>query len=541
MMIRNKYLFAIFASVLFLVGCSTSKKGFDGMTSAEIKIAEKIIDAATQMEIGNFEQAEKLYQEILSVQADNSLAYYQLASLNFQQRNIDRAIEYNLKAISFDKKNHWYREQLAEIYMQTNRLPEAIEQYEILIKQNPKIEAYYQQIALMYYQNDELDKVIGTINRMEKQFGFNENMGKARYGIYNAMNQKDKAEKEMKNLSEEYPQNVEYLSVLAQIAVEKGKKDEALRYFTTIETIAPNDENNTIALIEYYHKENKIDSLETYISRLCLNKDVNFSTKNMVMLSIYGDKVDTDMQYFLYYFYHLEQMRDLHAEEETLWQNLGIAYIRTQNMEGALVAFKKSIELGIDDYPTFESLLFVQNSLEPADSILATANKVIELYPEKAVPYLFKGISLMEKSDYIGAILSFEQGVKRENNNQALKEDFYFNIATSYYGIGDKENAYKNYECVLKINPNNVYALNNYAYYLCLEEKDLNKAETMARKAYEMEPNNITFADTYACVLLSKGESKQALKILEKFLDSYDEWSDTVKEHYEDIKDEAEE
>ena len=93
MMIRNKYLLAIFASVLFLVGCSTSKKDIDGMTSAEIKIAEKIIDAATQMEIGNFEQAEKIYEEILSAQADNSLAYYQRASLNIQKRNIDRAIE----------------------------------------------------------------------------------------------------------------------------------------------------------------------------------------------------------------------------------------------------------------------------------------------------------------------------------------------------------------------------------------------------------------------------------------------------------------
>ena len=210
-------------------------------------------------------------------------------------------------------------------------------------------------------------------------------------------------------------------------------------------------------------------------------------------------------------------------------------------MEGALVAFKKSIELGIDDYPTFESLLFVQNSLEPADSILATANRVIELYPEKAVPYLFKGISLMEKSDYIGAILTFEQGLKREQNNQALQEDLHINIAESHYSIGQYENAFEHFEKVLELNPNNIYALNNYAYYLCLKEKNLDKAETMARKAYEMEPNNITFADTYACVLLSKGESKQALKILEKFLDSYDEWSDTVKEHYEDIKDEAEE
>ena len=181
MIAKSRYFIAVFAIIFLLSACSANKKEYSGLTSEQVKIAEMIIDAATQIEIGNLEQAEKIYEEILSVNADNSLAY-------------------NQKAISLDKKNHWYREQLAEIYMQTNRLPKAIEQYEILIKQNTEIEAYYQQIALMYYQNDELDKVIGIINRMEKQFGFNENMGKAKYGIYNAMNQKDKAEKEIKNL-----------------------------------------------------------------------------------------------------------------------------------------------------------------------------------------------------------------------------------------------------------------------------------------------------------------------------------------------------
>ncbi len=536
-----KFFFAVVAVILFLNACSTTKNSDGGLTSEEIKIAEKIIDAATQMEIGNFEQAEKLYEEILSVKADNSLAYYQLASLNYQQRNIERAIEYTLKAISLDEKNHWYREQLAEIYIQTNRLPKAIEQYEILIKQNPDIEEYYKTVAALYFESGDLNKVFDVIERLEKQIGFNENIGMAKYGLYNMMNQRGKAEKEIKKLSKQFPQNIDYLSMLAQMAVEKKDENEALKYFKIIEKIAPDDENNTIALIEHYHKENKSDSVEFYIDKLCSNKSVDFSTKNMVLLSIYEDKVDTEVEFFLKYFFHLESMKELHADQPELWQNLSIGYIKSNQAEQALTASKKSIELGSDSYVVYQNLLLTQDFLEPADSVIATANKAIEAYPEKGIPYLFKGLNLMEKEDYIEAILTFEQGLKREQNNRALQEDLHINIAESHYSIGQYENAFEHFEKVLELNPNNIYALNNYAYYLCLKEKNLDKAETMARKAHEAEPNNITFADTYACVLYVKGEIIRALRILEQFLDSYDEWSDTVKEHYEDIKEDAEE
>ncbi|MBO5964146.1 MAG: tetratricopeptide repeat protein, partial [Bacteroidales bacterium] len=176
-----------------MVGCSTSKKDIDGMTSAEIKIAEKIIDAATQMEIGNFEQAEKLYQEILSAQADNSLAYYQLAALNYRQLNLESAIEYNEKAISIEPKNRWYREQLAKIYKKINNIEKAAEQYNILIKQNPDVEDYYRDLIEIYIIAKEDKKAIEVVNRLEKKIGSSENTAMIKYNLFKLTNQKDKA------------------------------------------------------------------------------------------------------------------------------------------------------------------------------------------------------------------------------------------------------------------------------------------------------------------------------------------------------------
>lgn len=536
MMIRNKYLFAIFASVLFLLGCSTSKKGFDGMTSAEIKIAEKIIDAATQMEIGNFEQAEKLYQEILSVQADNSLAYYQLAALNYRQLNLESAIEYNEKAISIEPKNRWYRERLAKIYKKINNIEKAAEQYNILIKQNPDVEDYYRDLIEIYIVAKEDKKAIEVVNRLEKKIGSSENTAMIKYNLFKLTNQKDKARKEIEKLSKQYPNNIEALSMLAQMAIENKEEETALTYFKSIEKISPNDENNTIALIEYYNRHNQKEQLENYITKLCLSNSSDFTTKNMVMLSIYGELVDTDSVVFSNYISHLESVKQIHSEEAQLWQCLNIGYMRMLEFESVVESGRKYISLGGSNYQIYQNMLFAQNVVDSPDNIIETANQAIDEFPQQAIPYLFKGVNLMAKSEFESAIATFEKGLKRSSNNNALKEDFFINLADSYISIGEYEKAFSNYENVIKLNPNNVYALNNYAYHLACQDLDLEKAESMALKACAAEPLNVTFADTYAWVLFKQGKIKQAFELLNQFVQTYEQWSDAVKQHYEEIK-----
>jgi tetratricopeptide (TPR) repeat protein len=57
-----------------------------------------------------------------------------------------------------------------------------------------------------------------------------------------------------------------------------------------------------------------------------------------------------------------------------------------------------------------------------------------------------------------------------------------------YHQKGDSKNAYRHYKKVLKTNPNYAPTLNNYAYYLALEGKNLKKAKTMSEITIKQEP-----------------------------------------------------
>ena len=65
----------------------------------------------------------------------------------------------------------------------------------------------------------------------------------------------------------------------------------------------------------------------------------------------------------------------------------------------------------------------------------------------------------------------------------------------------DEQGAFKMYERVLKVDPEYVSVLNNYAYYLSLKGKSLRKALKMSAVTIDKEPDNATYLDTYGWIL----------------------------------------
>ena len=76
--------------------------------------------------------------------------------------------------------------------------------------------------------------------------------------------------------------------------------------------------------------------------------------------------------------------------------------------------------------------------------------------------------------------------------------------------LGDTKSAYKAYDKALKIDPSYAPVLNNYAYYLSEEGKQLKKARSMSKKTIEAEPDNATYLDTYGWILHLLGKIGRA-------------------------------
>ena len=122
---------------------------------------------------------------------------------------------------------------------------------------------------------------------------------------------------------------------------------------------------------------------------------------------------------------------------------------------------------------------------------------------------------MCQLKNYSAAIEVFTEGKEFVYDNKPFLAQFYANI-------GDAQNQLKNhaasdsaYDMALEIDPNNVYVLNNYAYYLSLRNINLDKAEKMSKKSNELEPNNNSYQDTYGWILFKQNKTNEAIKVLE--------------------------
>ncbi|GAA0854204.1 XrtA/PEP-CTERM system TPR-repeat protein PrsT [Aliiglaciecola litoralis] len=79
----------------------------------------------------------------------------------------------------------------------------------------------------------------------------------------------------------------------------------------------------------------------------------------------------------------------------------------------------------------------------------------------------------------------------------------------------DESKAIATYEKTLKLNPNNFVVLNNLAY-LYIQEGRLKEAETYARQAVDLRPDNADAVDTLAQALMKQQKYDEALKFYDR-------------------------
>ena len=101
--------------------------------------------------------------------------------------------------------------------------------------------------------------------------------------------------------------------------------------------------------------------------------------------------------------------------------------------------------------------------------------------------------------------------------------------------LANNTEAYRYYDKALKLNPDNIHALNNYSYYLSLESRELEKALDMIGRVMTLEPGNPTYIDTYGWILYKMGRFEEAKIALRQAVSLDREGSKELLIHYGDI------
>lgn len=161
------------------------------------------------------------------------------------------------------------------------------------------------------------------------------------------------------------------------------------------------------------------------------------------------------------------------------------------------------------------------------DVVSAHEPELVEAYSQKSIAYFWMG----QDEESLKVISKGLRQVKTDKNKALL-----YNLRGDFYHtLGDSQRMYADYDSTLIFDPDNISVLNNYAYFLSVEGRDLNRALKMSSRTLEVEPLNATFLDTYAWILFKMKKYKESLGYLEKALRYLDTDNAEIYEHYGDV------
>ena len=213
---------------------------------------------------------------------------------------------------------------------------------------------------------------------------------------------------------------------------------------------------------------------------------------------------------------------------------MAITFRKGEN-DQALKVFSKALSLDPSNLQSWVFTLYILEQEKNYSRIISVADSALVYFPNQKDLFLFRGFANMQLDNNETSYQDFLFALKLTG---ALDEDrtqiLHF-LAEICQKLNKSEETYKYYEEILKSNQNDLVALNNYAYYLSLEKKELNKALEMSAKTIKVEGKNSTYLDTYAYILFELERYADALKYIELAILNGGGSNGVILEHYGDI------
>ncbi len=135
---------------------------------------------------------------------------------------------------------------------------------------------------------------------------------------------------------------------------------------------------------------------------------------------------------------------------------------------------------------------------------------LIDKDPKSSLFYLPMGEAKMRSGDLPGALAAFETARQRAPSDARPVLD----LALLYDRTGRSEQARKEYELVIQLQPENATALNNLAYLEAEEGVDLDQALAHAQRARQKLPADLDVQDTLALVYIRKNLTNDGIRML---------------------------
>jgi len=424
-------------------------------------------------------------------------------------RDLDNALQqYDLGQKEDGKNKRTYQKRMVEVLGTEGKHDQATKIVDALLKQDPKDSDVIAMHATLLLQTGDPKQIKTVINELQplvsktpKNATLHYNLGRAYMATSDSQNL-DQARIHFQEAIKLEPRYIPAKLALAELQMAHGENATAVQ---TAEEILKADPTNLPAhllrsngLMRMGEMQKAREEMATALKMYPKSNDVVFQLGQLEYIEKNYKQAEAAFQALI-------QAGDARGLPGVMESKVAQGQW-DQAIEAAQTQLKQAPDRG--DYRLSLAKIYFRAG-KYADSS-AQYQMLIDKNPKVADLYVRLGESRENANDVNGAIEAFKKAKEIDSANFLPVLE----LALLYNRAGRDEEARKTYEEVIKLQPDNVEALNNLAYLKADDGVDLDQALAYAQRAQQKRPNDPNVIDTLALIYIRKNLTDDSVRML---------------------------
>lgn len=417
---------------------------------------------------------------------------------------------------------------------------EAIKVWSTLHEEYPdKIEIAFQLAEALSQGGDnaDRDRAIALYDSIETVEGPSITLSGNKIQLY--FNENDTASilKEADRLRESSPDNVEFVVFSGRVYSMFGRNDEALKFFDRACELDPSSGLAYYSKAEYYNSINDSVGYDREVFNALRQNSLDVDTKLSILRGYIQQMYTDSLQQP-----RIRQLFDTLIVQHPLEHDIHDYYARylivTRDFAGAAEQEEQTLGLNPADPEGWEMLTSLYLQEENLDKAEDAITRSLHYYPDNARQLVVLGSIYGQRKENDKAMAELTKALDKADKDDAeLVSRIYTAMGDNMYQQQLPDSSYTYYRQALDYDPTNLLALNNCAYHMACEGKDLDEALRLIETVMKSETDNPTSLDTYAWVLFKRKDYAKAREVIDQTLEltAEEELTADVLEHAGDI------
>jgi len=515
-----------------LMACATKRRALKDSALAKYDAATfdyLYAEALRKKFMGDGRESLMYFEQARRLNPNSDAVNYQIAQILLSVGNLKNGKVYAKRAHQLDPQNIWYSALLAGVYYQENKIDSAIYIYEKAAQQAPNNDDLQILLANLYSENGDFENAIRVHQELQLRYGINENTTPVYIQILILAEKYDLAMQEAQEAIKLFPDEIGYYAQLAEIYSKKGEGLKAIDVYRQLLEENPQNSQILVLVCDFLLNEKLYDDFFQILTPVILDDEISKEDK----ISLFAKLIEApnlDESVIDQTVLALMVFESVSENDEVVVLLRPKLLSNNNRKEGAIRLLEGVVSKRPDNYFAWESLLLLCYETKNFSKLMAYGGECASRFNQSIFAKLLYAHGALENKRYDIALEELRKAAILANDNEEAMVQIFSMKAEVLYRMDNFSEAFKTFEEALKVTPNDMIILNNYAYYLAEHDMELKKAEAMSRKVIEKEKDNATYLDTYAWVLFKMGKTKAAAKIMEQVIA---QGSNLSAEHYE--------